>query len=243
MGDRRTHRGPHPEDGRLFSLAMSSVLRQATGDLSWLFTRGYSIDAAVKLVGDRYQLKSRQRLAVARCAAGDDAIAARKSRELSAGELAHRDLTIDGYNLLTTVEAALAGGVIIVGRDGCYRDMASMHSTYRKVEETMPAIELIGDGLSDLSVSAVTWLLDKPVSNSGRLAAVLRENAVAHTWNWQVELVPNPDAMMISAPEETIAVSADSVILDAGREWFNLAKHIVDALANDVWLCDLSGMP
>ena len=38
--------------------------------------------------------------------------------------------------MLTTIEAALAGGVILAARDGAYRDMASMHGSYRKVAET-----------------------------------------------------------------------------------------------------------
>src|SRR6266404_1471952 len=45
-------------------------------------------------------------------------------------------LLIDGFNLILTLESALGGGVMLVGRDGCYRDMASVHGTYRRVEET-----------------------------------------------------------------------------------------------------------
>ena len=55
-------------------------------------------------------------------------------------DVANRELWIDGYNALTTIESALSGSVILRARDGCYRDMASMHGTYRKVQETVPAI-------------------------------------------------------------------------------------------------------
>ena len=243
MADRRVHRGPHPKDRGLFSDAALPLLRLATADLSWLFTRGYSIDASLKLVGDRYQLEARQRLAVARCAASDAAVAQRKLHELARDDLAGRDLIIDGYNLLTTIEAALAGAVIIIGRDGCYRDMASMHGTYRKVEETLPAIELIGKYLSDLSVAQAKWLLDKPVSNSGRLATILRETAQAQGWNWSVDLVPNPDAVMIASPDNDVAITADSVILDASRRWFNLARWIVDSKVSAAWMVDLGSAP
>ncbi len=56
---------------------------------------------------------------------------------------------LDGYNVLTTVEAALAGGVLLEGRDGCYRDMASMAGRFHWVEETAPAVESIGRVLSE----------------------------------------------------------------------------------------------
>jgi len=244
MPDRRAHRGPHPKDRELFSTAALPALRAATADLSWLWSRGYAVDASLKLVGDRYQLEKRQRLAVARCAAGDDAIRFRRARQLAADEIAARRLRIDGYNVLTTIEAALAHGAVIVGRDGCYRDMASMHGTYRKVEETLPAIELIGRSLAELKPALAQWLLDGPVSNSGRLAAQLRETALRHVWNWTVELWPDPDAVMIGAAaamDEPVNVTADSVILDRSAAWFNLARHVVDTYIAEAWIVDLSG--
>ena len=64
---------------------------------------------------------------------------------------------MDGFNVLTSIEAALAGGVILAGRDGCYRDMASMHGSYRKVEETRPAILGIGSILETLQPTVCHW--------------------------------------------------------------------------------------
>src|SRR5205823_1840313 len=57
-------------------------------------------------------------------------------------------------------EAALGGGVILLARDGCFRDMASMHGTYRKVDETVPAIRLLGQVLSVLRPSLCHWFFD-----------------------------------------------------------------------------------
>src|SRR5262245_53401780 len=144
MPDKRTHRGPHPDDERLFGAAMVPRLRQATNDLCWLFNRGYSASAALKLVGDRYDLEARQRTAVSRCVCSDASRDRRTGSLVPSGRLAGQTILVDGYNLLTTVEAGLAGGFLFAARDGCYRDMASMHGTWRRVDETIPAIELIG---------------------------------------------------------------------------------------------------
>ena len=67
MPDHRTHRGPHPEDAGLFAPAAGPGLRAATADLSWLLSRGYASPSAMKIVGDRYALDARQRMAVMRC--------------------------------------------------------------------------------------------------------------------------------------------------------------------------------
>ena len=232
MGDHRQHRGPHPEDLRLFGSAHTAALQAATRDLSWLLSHQYAMPSAQKLVGDRYALDSRQRLGVARCACSDQAVVARRKSQIDASQLAGNAIWIDGYNVLTTVEAALAGGVILLGRDGCYRDMASMHGNYRKVQETVPALQRIGECLAAYRVPHCRWLLDQPVSNSGRLRQILLEIAESHAWNWQVELVPNPDRILQTSTE--IVASSDSQILDAAGRWFNLARDVIDRACPEV---------
>jgi hypothetical protein len=226
LPDKRTHRGPHPEDAALFAPDVQPRLRAAIDDLSWLLTRRYSPISGLKLVGDRYELQQRQRIAVSRCACSD---AARDRRLRSRGELTElpqRVLLLDGYNVLTTVEAALAGGVILQARDGCYRDMASVHGTWRKVQETAPAVELLGKLLHDLRMRQAIWYLDRPVSNSGRLKTLLSESAARHDWPWTIELVPDPDSILGAADE--LVATADSGILDRCIRWVNLARETVE---------------
>ena len=226
MPDTRTHRGPHPEDARLFAPRAWPELQQATGDLSWLLTRGYAMTAAMKLVGDRYQLALRQRSAVERSACPDDARSRREARRAGIEEMRGRLLLIDGYNVLTTVEVALGGGVILACRDGTCRDIASMHGTYRKVEETVQALELLGEKAVALEAGEWVWYFDRPVSNSGRLRHLMEEMAAQHNWRWRVELVDDPDRILGVSGE--IVATADSVVLDRCAQWFNLAREVVD---------------
>ena len=174
MPDKREHRGPHPQDRELFATDQLTRLQAAAGDLCWLLSRGYAATATLKLVGDRHQLTARQRIAVARCACSDESRASRQSRQASLAEAAGRTLWLDGYNVLTTIEAALAGGVVLLARDACYRDLASMHGSYRKVAETLPALQLIGEYLNTHGIDRTVWLLDSPVSNSGRLKGLMQ---------------------------------------------------------------------
>ena len=238
MPDKRTHRGPHPEDAKLFAPPVWPSLRKAVADLSWLLSAGYADKSALKLVGDRYNLTQRQRMAVRRCACSDFALTRRRSHEVPRPDVADQTLLLDGYNVLTTIEAGLAGGVIIAGRDGCYRDLASMHGTFRKVTETVPAIELVGRVLADLGVKSCVWYLDRPVSNSGRLKAAILQIAGESQRDWQVELVNNPDAIL--AAGDAIAATADSVILDQCRRWFNLARLVTVSSLPDAWVVGLS---
>lgn len=226
MPDRRSHRGPHPEDARLFGLDARPVLARATGDLCWLLSRGYARTSSLALVGNRYELAARQRTAVSRCACSDQDRQRRRRHEAAPDDVRSRPLWLDGYNVLTTVEAALAGGVILCARDGAYRDMASMHGSYRKVSETRPALEAIGRVLAEWAPSGCVWYLDRPVSNSGRLKAMIEELAARQRWPWSVELVADPDAILASTDQ--IVATADSAVLDRCNRWLNLARRTVE---------------
>lgn len=127
---------------------------------------------------------------------------------------------------MITLEVALSGGLIFEAMDGCYRDIASLHGTYKKVEETIPALELVGVTLQALKVEEVLWYFDAPVSNSGRLKVLLYELAEKYGYNWQVELVNNPDKKIIE--HNQISVSCDGWIIDETAQWFNLAKYVID---------------
>jgi hypothetical protein len=232
MPDTRRHRGPHPEDAELFAPARWPILRAAVADLSWLLSRGYAENSSLKLVGDRFQLTERQRIAVLRSACSDQALQHRQQIQLPAARLAGERLDIDGFNVLTTVEAALAQGVILAGRDGCYRDMASMHGSYRNVDESEPALTLIGEVLNEFRLAECHWYLDRPVSNSGRLRARLEVLAAKGGWSWQVELATDVDAVLAASPH--VVATADSVILDRCARWCNLAREILDGRLPDV---------
>jgi hypothetical protein len=237
MPDRRSHRGPHPEDHEGFGAEAQARLREAASDFCWLLDRGYAHRSGIKLVGDCYALRERQRIAVLRCACCDSDFQNRKAREIDPTEMRGQPLLIDGYNLLTTVEAALAGAVILQGRDGAFRDMASIHGHFKFVAETSPALLMIGEMLERLQPSESLWYFDSPVSNSGRLALLVRQVAAAHSWNWRVELTQNPDAILCAA-SETVA-TADSMILQRCAHWVNLAEEVIRTHVKDAWIVRL----
>lgn len=238
MPDRRKHRGRHPADEELFGAATVPTLRTATSELSWLLERGYSVVSALKLVGDRHELRERQRTAVQRCACSESARESRVARQVAVTDLAGSALAIDGFNCLITIEAALAGGVVLVGRDGCHRDLASVHGSYRRVEETARALAAICDVLAPRGLQAVRWYLDRPVSNSGKLRGLILEQAEARGLDWEVELVDNPDREL-AAQREHVVASCDSWVLDHCARWLDLQGVVIEAAGADTWLVNL----
>jgi hypothetical protein len=236
--DRRRHRGAHPSDAELFAGESLPALRLATAELSWLLSRGYQTRSALKLVGDRHGLRERQRLAVARAACADEALRGRESRRLGAEEVAGAELILDGFNLVITGEAALAGGPLVLCRDACVRDLSGVHGSYSAVEETERAVVAAGETLADFAPASVLWLLDQPVSNSGRLAARIRRIAAERGWPWSVEVVFNPDREIINSAR--VAVTSDSNVIDRAGRWLNFNPHLIRRYAPRAWVLDLA---
>jgi hypothetical protein len=145
-----------------------------------------------------------------------------------------RALAIDGFNVLVTGESALSGGVVLRGRDGALRDLGAVHGTYRPVEETDAVIAAIAELLGAAAPARVRWFLDRPVSNSGRLAARLRAADPA----WEVELVDAVDPVLARCGD--VAATSDSWILDRAPAWCDLPAAVIAARGPAAWLLDLA---
>jgi hypothetical protein len=151
--------------------------------------------------------------------------------------LSSRPLYVDGFNALICIESALSGALVFIGRDGVYRDLASVHGTYRTVTETPEAVRLLLSAAAALMPSELTFYLDAPVSNSGKLAALVR--AACPNPLWEVVLTPSPDRLLKSVRSGVIA-SGDAGILDDCAQWFDLVAWTLNQHRMDAWCVDFS---
>ena len=220
------NRGKQSSDDQHFSEKWHPIFTEALDDLCFLLTRGYTDGSALQLVGNRYKLNKRQRQALLRVSANDHEFTRRKATELAEVDLENKIIEIDGFNLLILLESALSGAFIFKARDGLYRDISSVHGSYKRVVKTEEAIILTGKLLNDLKVQSVKWYLDQPVSNSGRLKTRLLELSALHGFKWEVELVFDPDKVL--AKSENVIVSSDGWILNQASQWVNLGAVLVN---------------
>lgn len=238
MPDSRSHRGAHPEDARDFAPAETPALRAAAEVLSYLLGRDYAQDAALKLVGDHHQLRARQRTAVMRASCPQASAAQRVARRVDPAALAGETLAIDGFNCLISLEAMLSGAPLLRGRDGALRDLASVHGTYRSVDETERAALLLLATLARHGVARAELLLDRPVGNSGRTRALLEGCAAAQGFALEVTLSERVDATLAVSPH--IVASSDSWILDRAARSVDLPALVARDENLPLWLVDFA---
>ncbi len=195
----------------------------AVDDLSYLLEKNYGIKAALQLVGNRYLLNERQQKAVRGMAASDTNIKIRKEKQIT--NLKGKVIIIDAFNLLITLESLLSGAFLFKGRDGCFRDLSSVHGTYKRVLQTENVLKMIGQACLDLEIEKALWVFDKPVSNSGRMKVMLYDIAKENGFPWHVILDYNPDKYLVDS--NAIIVSSDAWILNNCKHWFNMIAYLL----------------
>ena len=201
-------------------------LLQALEDMHYLLSRNYPPKAALALVGNRYQLVQRQKQALLGMACSAEELRNRKEKQLSPAALKDQTILLDGFNVLIIMETALSGGFVFEGLDGCYRDIASVHGTYKKAKHTEQALIIIGNALQQLQLQKVTWVFDAPISNSGKLKSFCYELAEKHGFPWEIILDNHPDKYLIN--NKGLVCSSDGWVLNECTAWFNLGAFIIN---------------
>ena len=221
MADSRAaRRGYVPDDERNFSLESIEKLRVASRHVLYLINEGYDLKQATTFVGNHFLLSERQRLAVMRSLATAEQLAMRKAKLLTAAEAAGRDVWIDGFNTVITLEVLKCDSILFSCMDGTVRDLASLRGTYRIIPETEDAVRLLFDSLEEMEIHSATVLLDQPVSNSGRLKALIAGLAVEYPFDLDIQIQKDVDRDLY---EKENVISSDSIILDRCLSWINLA--------------------
>ncbi|HNX13977.1 MAG TPA: DUF434 domain-containing protein [Oscillospiraceae bacterium] len=229
-------RGYYPSDKINFSGSALGTLNRAAEELFFLLNRGYPAKSASAFIGNHYLLPERGRVALTRAVASEKDIAARKAKQrgkVPEGETVH----IDGFNQIITLEVALSGSPVIACMDGTYRDLAGLRGTYRLIDKTDTAIKLIFSALREFSAQKAVFLLDKPISNSGRLKTRIAEIAEEEQFETEIELADKVDQTLY---ELSNVVTSDSVILDRCESWLNLNEILIPAI-QDIWIIKLQG--
>ncbi len=220
------NRGKNTGDDTLFASEKQLIkLRAAVQDMQYLLTREYPEKAASELVGNRYRLKTRQIQALRGASASEMQIHNQKLKQLEASNLKEKTVYLDGFNVLILLESLLSGAYIFEGADGCFRDLSGVHGTYKRVNQTLRAVEAVASFFNKNHIHKLVWIFDQPVSNSGRIRQIILDFAAENTLNWEAELQYNPDKYL--AESAGIIISSDAWILDHCREWFNLIGYLI----------------
>lgn len=228
-----SRRGYVPEDEKQFTGKQLELLQKAADEVQFLLDKGYDVKPVTTFVGNHYLFSERQRLALARSVSATEYIQKRVNKELLQTEREYLPKTvhIDGFNTVITLEVALSGSPVFYCKDGALRDLAGLRGTYRVIDKTQTAIELLLRQLELLYISEAVFYLDAPVSNSGRLSGLIRQCAKGYGISVQTQIIPDVDRIL---EQMEGVISGDAIILNRCKSWLNVMPMIIGKM-DHVW--------
>lgn len=194
------------------------TLKEAKKDFRYLLGRGFPRTGALEYVGNHYLLDEMQRNYLNRTVFSSEKIESRKSKLILLSDVKDKDVLLDGYNVLITVETMFQGedDLIVNCDDGVTRDVKAVFGKYKENETTKIALNSIISLLKLFKPQRVLFFYDSPVSLSGELAKTTKEILDSFEVPGDAQTSKNVDKTLIKLSKEMGAVVAtsDGVIID-----------------------------
>jgi hypothetical protein len=155
-------------------MVFMAEVEKAVHDLRYLLDRGYPRDSAVNFVSNHYRLPLSERHLLARCVFSKQEAAEHRRKIVDARMVRGRSLSVDGYNVIITLESILTGKKVVRCDDGFVRDLRAIFGKYRTSRATEGAIEEVLKVVAKARPRKVAVFFDKQVSKSGELSGKVR---------------------------------------------------------------------
>lgn len=207
--------GPDPKE-RLLKPA-----RDIRSILRW----GYPKFATIRFVAEHFRLSVEERHILTRVIMPPEKVVARIRKKVSCDSVSNRDLLLDGYNVLLSVDSLLRKEPMWFCDDGYIRDTRYYFSKTSHAEDIEEALDLILEFLSEKNPGSVIFLLDSQISRSGELAGFIRHKLEKHGIRGQAYTSKTADFDLKKEggnPEKNlITATSDGIIIDS-------VLHVID---------------
>ena len=203
----------------------SKNLQGAAEDFCYLLNREYPRKTSLELVGNRYGLDYDQRHLLHRGVFSKADSESRRRKKIHLREIRGRNLAIDGYNVIITIEAGLSGRPLVLGDDGFIRDISGLSGAFKKTLKTEEALQLIFSALKKVKPRQTLFLFDSPISMSGKLAQEVRDRLNREDLSGDARAVKVPERILIGFPG--VVATSDTAIIDESQKVADLAGNII----------------
>jgi hypothetical protein len=200
-------------------------LPAAAADFRYLLARGYPRQAALALVGNRYNLDDLARRLLHRGVFAPKVAAARRAKLRLLRDLPGLPLALDGHNVLITLECAARRLPLVAADDGWLRDVGEVSRAFTPSEATDRALTLIAAYLADHVTGPLQVFYDAPLSLSGELARRTREIFASLLQDIRAAAVPVPERHLAVFPG--VIATSDTALIDAHATVVDLAGEII----------------
>lgn len=197
-------------------------------EIRYLLKHNYPGSSAIRFVSNHYRLSEQERHILTRVIVAPHVADSRSKKRLGCAEIKGRDVLVDGYNLLITIENMLNKETLWLGDDGYIRDTKGVFRNYAVTDTTYQAVDMMLALLAECKVRSATILLDSQMSNSGELARVIRNKLTECLLDGDARTSRHVDFDLKNAGAGVVVATADGVIIDAVREVVDIGGCLME---------------
>jgi hypothetical protein len=140
----------------------------------------------------------------------------------------NKNIYIDGYNVLISVEALLAGKNLYLSDDGFLRDSQGIFRKYKISGLTEKALFEIAEILAFCGPAWIEILFDQQIGMSGLMASNVRQILAKYGLNGTARTIKDVDRQLKIV--EGIVATSDGNIIDASRSVVDLPAEVAKKL-------------
>ena len=216
---------PHESSANPSSFDLKEKLLKPARDIRSILRWGYPKFATIRFVADHAQLSAEERHILTRIIMPPDRVVPRIRKKITCAGIKDRDIFLDGYNVLLSVDSILKKEPMWFCDDGYIRDTRYYFSKAKQAEDIEEALDSVLSFLSESHPKSVTFLLDAQISRSGELTGFIRrkmkekgisgEARTSKTADFDLKTAgKNPDNNLIVASSDGIVIDSVLQVLD-----------------------------
>jgi hypothetical protein len=201
-------------------------------DIRSILRWGYPKFATIRFVAEHFQLSVEERHVLTRVIMPPDKVVSRIRKKAACDGISNRNLLLDGYNVLLSVDSLLKNELMWFCDDGYIRDTRYYFSKTSQAEDIEEALDSVLEFLAEASPKSVTFLLDSQISRSGELAGFIRRKLEEHGIPGEAHTSKTADFDLKTEggnPEKNLIVAtSDGIIIDSVLQVLDIPACIME---------------
>jgi hypothetical protein len=225
-----TYEGPF----YLYGSHMREKLLKPARDIRRILLWGYPKFATIRFVADHFQLNVEERHILTRIIVPPERIASRISKKVAFIDTRYKDILLDGYNVLLSVDSLLRKKPIWLCDDGYVRDTRCYFSKAKQVEDLEKSLDLVIKFLCEAHPKSVIFLLDAQISRSGELAGFIRYKMEEHEIPGEARISKTTDFELKAYEEcqknDLVVATSDGIVIDSVSQVIDIPACLMEKM-------------
>lgn len=195
---------------------------------------GYPKFSTIRFVADHFQLSTEERQILTRVIMPPNKIISRINKKVACNGIKDRNLLLDGYNVLLSVDSLLKEEPMWFCDDGYIRDSRYYFSKAKQAEDIEEAVDVVLRFLLEAGPKSVIFLLDAQISRSGELAGFIRHKMREYEISGETKTSKLADFELKSEganlEKNVILATSDGIIIDSVQEVLDIPACLMEKM-------------